>query len=269
MPEPIGGSIEEQTESLTIDDGVSAQALSSHNTAATSSEFHSPPLHVPSCESVVTVPIGGHTEAESDTCNVTATSEYDNGVPIDSEVLVPASGHTEAESDTCNVAATSEHDNGVSIDSEVLVPTGGHTEVESDTCNVAAASEHDNGVPIDSEVLAGADLLPGQTSSAVDVNQDVEVVVEATSDQEIYGKEAHLGVSSDLAMEVNEESHRLEAPDVTTGQVIQPAAVVQFDGAEAILSTGAGSRNTHIMFEEFRYQLNVRSRLELEEAGEM
>ncbi|KAK8523590.1 hypothetical protein V6N12_048107 [Hibiscus sabdariffa] len=174
MPESIGGSIEEQTESLTIDDGVSAQALSSHNTAASSSEFHSPPLHVPSCEPVVTVPTGGHTEAESDTCNVAAASEHDNGVPIDSEVLVP---------------------------------NGGHTEAESDICNVAAASEHDHGVQIDSEVLAGADSLPVQTSSTVDVNQDVEVVVEATSDQEIYGQEAHLGVSSNLAMEVNEESH--------------------------------------------------------------
>ncbi|KAL4383145.1 hypothetical protein GQ457_15G008530 [Hibiscus cannabinus] len=92
-------------------------------------------------------------------------------------------------------------------------------------------------MPIGSEVLAGADSLPAQTSSAVDINQAVEVVVEAASDQEVYGHEVRLGVSSNLAMEVNEESHRLEAPDVTAGQVIQPAAVVQSDGAEAIVPT--------------------------------
>ncbi|KAK8533946.1 hypothetical protein V6N12_047348 [Hibiscus sabdariffa] len=155
------------------------------------------------------------------------------------------------------------------------MPTGGHTEAVSDACNVAAASENEHGggsypsspsgcdvdislqteigdaggssVPTGSEVITGADSLPAQAPSAVDINEAVEVVVEAASDQEIHGHEARLGVSSNLAMEVNEESHRFPVPNITIGQIIQPAAVVQSDDFEAIVPTGAGSRNTHTM----------------------
>ncbi|KAK9041731.1 hypothetical protein V6N11_016821 [Hibiscus sabdariffa] len=141
MPEPTGGSVEEQTDLLPIDDGVSAQ------TAAASSQFYSVPLMVPNSANDISRIVDG------------------SGIEGAAGVQSPAAGlngsvSEDGESREADVEGILGRSAGVAVDAVVDDGAGGSSGTpeidDAETGNPPAVFEHDSSSSSTSARSAGA-----------------------------------------------------------------------------------------------------------------